>query len=115
TMAIRSLLVHPAPEAILPRGTHRVHGLAWSGAAPITRVEVSCDGGVHWDTAELVGEQSPHAWRQWVYSWQATSEGREPLVSRASDAAGNSQPVEVKWNALGYANNAIQRVEVEIC
>jgi hypothetical protein len=91
-----------------------VHGVAWSGAAPIMRVEVSSDGGSYWEAAELIGEPAPHAWRQWQYRWQATNPGRTLLHSRAFDAAGNSQPLEAIWNALGYANNAIQCVDVEI-
>jgi DMSO/TMAO reductase YedYZ molybdopterin-dependent catalytic subunit len=114
TMAIRSLLIFPVPGAVLPRGEHRVQGLAWSGAAPIMRVEVSSDGGSYWEPAELIGEPAPHAWRQWHYDWQATNPGRTVLHSRAFDAVGNSQPSDVIWNALGYANNAIQCVEVEI-
>ncbi|PWT77034.1 MAG: sulfite oxidase [Chloroflexi bacterium] len=114
TMAVRSLLISPVPGSVLPRGEHRVHGLAWSGAAPITRVEVSSDGGTYWEAAELIGEPAPHAWRQWQYHWQATNPGRTLLQSRAFDAAGNSQPLEAIWNELGYANNAIQCVDVEI-
>jgi sulfite oxidase len=114
TMAIRSLLVRPVPGAVLPRGEHMVQGLAWSGAAPITRVEVSSNGGSRWQAAELLGKPMPHVWRQWQYLWEATNPGRARLHSRAFDTAGNTQPMEAAWNALGYVNNAVQCVEVEI-
>jgi DMSO/TMAO reductase YedYZ molybdopterin-dependent catalytic subunit len=114
TMAIRSLLIRPTPGAILQPGQHRVQGLAWSGAIPVVRVEVSSDGGMYWEHAHLLGEPLPYAWRQWEYNWHATSPGHAHLCSRAVDAEGNSQPVEIAWNKLGYANNAIQRVQVEI-
>jgi DMSO/TMAO reductase YedYZ molybdopterin-dependent catalytic subunit len=113
-IVIRSLLISPASGTILPRGEHCMRGLAWSGAAPVTRVEVSTNGGVCWNEAELVSEPTPYAWRQWEYRWMADRPGSTQLCSRASDADGNSQPAEAPWNPLGYANNAIQRVEVEI-
>jgi hypothetical protein len=36
------------------------------------------------------------------------------LVVRATDALGNTQPSEARWNALGYANNAPRPVRVEV-
>ena len=114
TMAIRSLLVSLASGTILPCGEHRLQGLAWSGAAPVTRVEVSTNGGMSWEEAKLVSEPAPYAWRHWEYRWVASRPVLAHLCSRAFDAAGNSQPLEAPWNTLGYANNAIQRVEIEV-
>ena len=34
--------------------------------------------------------------------------------SRATDAAGNTQPLEVPWNLKGYANNAVERIRVVV-
>jgi hypothetical protein len=34
------------------------------------------------------------------------------ISSRATDAAGNTQPLEPPWNLKGYANNAVERVPV---
>jgi hypothetical protein len=34
------------------------------------------------------------------------------LSSRATDAAGNTQPLDPPWNLKGYANNAVERVRV---
>ena len=36
------------------------------------------------------------------------------LSSRATDAAGNSQPLEPPWNLKGYANNAVERITVVV-
>jgi hypothetical protein len=36
------------------------------------------------------------------------------LSSRATDAAGNVQPVEQPWNHHGFANNEVQRVPVVV-
>jgi hypothetical protein len=36
------------------------------------------------------------------------------LCSRATDAAGNTQPLEAPWNLKGYANNAVERIAVVV-
>ena len=56
---------------------------------------------------------APNAWRGWEYTWEATP-GDHVLSSRATDAAGNSQPLEPPWNLKGYANNAVERIAVVV-
>jgi sulfane dehydrogenase subunit SoxC len=34
------------------------------------------------------------------------------ISSRATDGAGNTQPLEPPWNLKGYANNAVERIQV---
>ena len=34
------------------------------------------------------------------------------ICSRATDSAGNTQPLEPPWNLKGYANNAVERIPV---
>jgi hypothetical protein len=89
-------------------------GRAWSGRAPITRVEVSTDGGASWDDAALAPADPahPYAWRAWTYEWTATP-GAHQLTVRATDEGG-SQPTEQEWNRQGMANNLVQRVPVTV-
>ncbi len=111
---VRSVITTPKPDAVLPRGSHIVRGMAWSGAAPIARVEVSTDGGATWKPAERLDEALPYAWRRWQFTWEAGTPGQVTLRSRAVDEAGNTQPTQPEWNYLGYGNNAVQTVEVTI-
>ena len=90
-----------------------LRGRAWSGWGPIERVEVSADGGSTWTTAELGDAVSPHAWRSWSFDWDAQP-GTVELCCRATDGAGNEQPLEPSWNLGGFSNNAVQRVSVEV-
>ena len=76
-------------------------------------VEVSTDGGRTWRPAELDRQPSPWAWAGWSFAWEAAS-GSYELCSRATDAAGNTRPLEATWNTGGYVNNAVQRVEVTV-
>ena len=93
----------------LPAGPVRLEGRAWSGWAPIERVEVGIDG--LWADAELGAPPGPAAWAPWWVDWEAP-EGEHELCARAHDASGRSQPDAPPWNVGGYANNAIQRIAV---
>ena len=114
-MLPRALLIPPGiPEFLtrerrLPAGSCVLEGRAWSGLAPVAAVELSTDGGLTWERAELGPAESRWAWRGWRHEWDARP-GRHELCCRARDEAGNEQPLEQRWNLGGYANNAVQRV-----
>jgi DMSO/TMAO reductase YedYZ molybdopterin-dependent catalytic subunit len=99
---------------VLRPGPCRLEGRAWSGFAPVTRVEVTTDGGASWAEAEL-GDATggPWAWRSWGYAWSAPA-GRYLLGARATDGSGRVQPTEPTWNRGGFAVNPVQQVEVVV-
>jgi len=115
----RSLLLPPgiaefeSRSRFMAPGSHLLRGRAWSGRAPIAMVEVSTDGGRSWRQATLGEQPSRWAWVGWSLPWEATP-GEHELCSRATDTAGNSQPLQSRWNTGGYANNAVQRVQVAV-
>jgi DMSO/TMAO reductase YedYZ molybdopterin-dependent catalytic subunit len=119
-MRVRSLLLPPGIPDFLTRtrvvgaGPVDLQGRAWSGHAPITRVEVSADGGASWDEAEVSSPPGHSAWQAWRYRWDATRPGTYELCCRAHDAAGNVQPEDQFWTAGGMGNNAIHRVRVVV-
>jgi sulfane dehydrogenase subunit SoxC len=102
-------------ERFLRPGPVTLSGRAWSGRAPVSRVEVSTDGGRTWADAVLApaDHEHPFAWRAWSYAWTA-SPGRTELLSRATDEQGGTQPVEQRWNRQGMENNLVQRVAVTV-
>jgi DMSO/TMAO reductase YedYZ molybdopterin-dependent catalytic subunit len=118
-MVPRSLLAPPGIPDFLTRerfvspGPTTLVGRAWSGWAPVERVEVSTDGGATWTDAELEEPLGPHAWRGFRLEWDAQP-GTYELCSRATDGAGNTQPVDQVSNPGGYCNNAVQRVPVTV-
>ena len=101
-------------ERFVRAGHVPLSGRAWSGRAPVTRVEVSTDGGTTWADAELAPADPGHpfAWRAWTADWPAEP-GVAELVVRAWDADGG-QPVGQEWNRQGMANNLVQRVPVTV-
>jgi DMSO/TMAO reductase YedYZ molybdopterin-dependent catalytic subunit len=118
-MLPRSLMVPPGVpdfmtrERHLPAGPTTVSGRAWSGFGAIERVEVSTDGGASFADARLDAPLGEAAWRGWSFDWDAAP-GEHELCSRATDSAGNVQPLDPPWNLKGYANNAVERIPVVV-
>ena len=118
-MLPRSLTVPPGVPDFMTRTRHvdagpvRLEGKAWSGHGAITSVRVSTDAGATWSEAELGAARGEHAWRPWQLDWEAKP-GGHLVSSRATDAAGNTQPLAPPWNLKGYANNAVERIAVTV-
>jgi len=109
---VRSLITQPEDGAAVRAGRFVIRGLAWSGSAPVTRVDVSLGSG-RWTEAALSGSHR-HAWKQWEMTAQVERPGRLTIRSRATDASGQTQPEHAPWNRLGYGNNSIQTVAVRV-
>ncbi|UUN28150.1 sulfite oxidase [Streptomyces sp. FIT100] len=114
----RALMVPPGFPDFMSRaravrpGRVGLEGRAWSGHAPVVRVEVSADDGGTWHDAALdPAEGHPWAWRHWHTAWTATP-GSHVLAVRATDADGRTQPLEQPWNRGGFGNNLVQRLVV---
>ena len=116
-MRVRALMIppgrpdFPSLERTADPGLTRLRGRAWSGEAAIARVEVGVDG--EWAVARLEDPVGGFAWRAWSFDWQATP-GRHRLACRATDSAGQSQPLEQAWNVGGYCNNMIQTIDLTV-
>jgi len=110
---IRSLVIEPGPGQLIETGQRVIRGVAWSGAAPIARVEVSIDRGP-WQPATLTGESRRHSWQWWELAAGFERSGEVAVRARATDLAGRTQPEQPRWNPLGYANNAIHEVRLTV-
>jgi DMSO/TMAO reductase YedYZ molybdopterin-dependent catalytic subunit len=120
-MRPRSLMVPPGipdfltRDRVVERAPVLLEGRAWSGRAPIVRVEVSQDGGETWADADLTRELGDRlAWAGWSFRWEPPAQGAFTLCCRATDETGETQPLEPEWNLGGYENNAVQRVPVVV-
>jgi DMSO/TMAO reductase YedYZ molybdopterin-dependent catalytic subunit len=117
-MRVKSLLVPPGIPDFYTRarmvdaGQVPLFGRAWSGGgAPIAKVEVGVDGA--WREARLEPSQDRFAWTGWHFTWNATP-GEHELACRATDASGETQPLEARWDASGFGNNVVHRVQVAV-
>jgi DMSO/TMAO reductase YedYZ molybdopterin-dependent catalytic subunit len=87
-------------------GSRLLRGRSWSGEGSIARVQVSLDGGRSWQGARLREPNIPQAWVRWDLEWDARP-GPYKLQARATDSAGNEQPLKVPFNEEGYAHWAV--------
>ena len=111
-MQVRALITEPIQGAEIACGDITIRGVAWSGVAPIERVEVST--GRAWHQANLIGEPSRTAWQRWELVTRINASGPATLRARATDCAGRVQPEHAEWNRLGYGNNSIQEVSIRV-
>ena len=116
-MRVRALMIppgitdYPSRHRFVEGGLIRLQGRAWSGMAAVDRVEVGVDD--DWSDAKLDTPLGDFAWRGWSFEWDATP-GEHELACRATDAAGETQPLEQPWNFQGLGNNLVQRVAVTV-
>lgn len=100
---VKSALALPWP-AELEAGSHRLQGYAQSPDGPITRVEWSDDSGRTWHEATVLDPQVQYSWARFEFAWEAR-EGEHTIMTRATDAAGATQPDSVPFNRKGYLFN----------
>jgi DMSO/TMAO reductase YedYZ molybdopterin-dependent catalytic subunit len=110
---VRALITAPASGHRLQAGDLHIGGVAWSGSAPITRVEVGVGNGP-WQDARLVGEPEGYGWQRWELFVAGLPPGLALIRARAYDAAGHDQLTEPEWNSLGYGGNFVHEVAVTL-
>lgn len=111
--SVKSALALPRP-ARLGAGTHRLRGFAYSPRGPVARVEWSANDGP-WAEARLIGASAdhPYAWSRFEFEWDAAT-GENVLRTRATDASGDTQPLEGVYNEKGYLLNVALPHPVEV-
>jgi len=118
-MDAKSVVTSPSPQSPITHGKGPlvITGLAWSGRGAITRVDVSKDGGMTWETARLAKEGDSKALTRFYLD--TTWDGSEMLLqSRAMDETGYVQPTkamlrETRGENSVYHNNCIQTWHVK--
>ncbi|MHB8072941.1 sulfite oxidase [Desulfosporosinus fructosivorans] len=114
-MKVNSIITWPSKGEKVHLGSHTVRGLAWAGKTTISKVEISIDSGMTWNTARLTSpEHKPYTWTFWEYQWDNPVPGQYFLQARAHDNNGNVQPKGATWNAKGYGNNSIHQITITV-
>jgi DMSO/TMAO reductase YedYZ molybdopterin-dependent catalytic subunit len=111
---LKSIITQPERSEILGAGLITILGAAYAGETEVERVEISVNNGETWNAATFIGPNEPYAWRQWQFIWSVKEKGEYTLLSRATDTAGNQQPMNANWNVLGYGNNGVREHAVAV-
>ena len=99
-----SILVAPAPDAVLGVGESvDIWGWAWSFRG-IAAVEISVDGGASHVQASLEPRRG-WAWQRFSLPWRPSERGEALLSARAHESGGTAQP-------LAGARNAVHEIRV---
>lgn len=113
-MDAKSVITSPSPQMPIKHGAGPmvISGLAWSGHGQITRVDVSKDGGITWETARLGKQGDKKALTRFYLD---TNWDGAPMLlqARAMDDTGYVQPTKEQLRTLRgensvYHNNCIQ-------
>ena len=114
-LVVKSLITRPLDGAVVPPGKITVAGFAWAGEIDIaTRRRLGrrrrhvAAGAAH--------RQAPSAfaWRRFEHTFTATRQDTHTILSRATDAKGDTQPIVPQWNPSGYLWNAPDQVRIEV-
>jgi sulfane dehydrogenase subunit SoxC len=105
TQSIKSALALPWPASLAP-GRQRLRGIASSPQGPISQVQWNVDAATEWQPALLSSPALPYSWTWFEFDWDAIP-GEHILRVRATDAAGNAQPLTVPFNEKGYLLNLV--------
>jgi DMSO/TMAO reductase YedYZ molybdopterin-dependent catalytic subunit len=109
----RAVIASPPDGADVDGGSLEVRGYAWSGYAPVERVDLSEGDGKSLGSTTVRAGATPFAWQEFAFR-VSLDPGDHVLIVRATDRGGNTQPVSQRWNALGYANNAARPVRIRV-
>jgi hypothetical protein len=112
--SVGSVIASPSEGARKKPGPQEIRGVAFSGEAALTRVEISLDGGASFSPAKLDGEAGPGRWQVFRYSFVAKNHGSYRALARATDKSGKTQPKAPAWNPGGYLWNGWHEVRWEV-
>lgn len=110
---VRSAWELPEGGQVARRPKVTLTGRSWSGAGPITRVDVSLDGGSSWQRARLRDHRG-EGWSRWSVDWRRPAAGEHVLLARATDVHGRTQPDVTPYNSNGYFFDAVVRLSVTV-
>ncbi len=108
---VRSFITSVADGAKLKAGRTMLRGIAFDGGKGIKEVAVSIDGGKSWTPAKLGKDLGKYAFREWKLKL-ALPLGASDLKVRATNNAGDTQPMDPLWNPAGYLRNVVETVRV---
>ena len=109
---VRSFLTDIAEGATVKANADLdLRGIAFDGGYGISDVVVSPDGGATWIAATLGEDLGKYSFREWK-ARLALPPGKHRLMVRATNRAGQSQPLEPLWNPAGYMRNVVEVTNV---
>jgi len=92
-MRINSKFIRPLSDEQIHGKSYRLEGVAWAGENKVSTVELRFDGNGAWQAAVFSEVPVPMVWTPWSFAWEVPRAGQHTIEVRATDDAGNSQPL----------------------
>jgi len=109
---VRSFITNVSDDAKLKAGKPSIiKGIAFDGGTGIKSVAISTDGGKNWAPARLGADLGKYSFREWQVPVMLQA-GAHELKARATNNAGEVQPMDPRWNGAGYLRNVVETVRV---
>ena len=105
---VRSFVTNVTDGATLKPGNTTLKGIAFDGGKGIKEVAVSIDGGKTWMPARLGRDLGKYSFREWKLRVKLAA-GTHELKVRATNNAGDVQPMTPLWNPAGYSDPAYDK------
>jgi len=114
-LPVRSFITSVQHGDVLPLEKNvELKGIAFDGGAGINKVEVSIDGGQRWREARLGQDLGRFSFREWTLAITFSSKGATRLMVRASNSAGETQPLQADWNPGGYRRHVVETYHLTV-
>ncbi len=112
-LKVRSFITNlHSGETVRAGHTISLQGIAFDSGSGISSVEISDDGGQHWQAARLGKDLGNYSFREWCTAWKPQTPGKAELQVRARNRLGEGQPAVSLWNPGGYAHNSIETLSI---
>ena len=109
---VRSFITNVSNGArVKARKAVALRGIAFDGGKGIKEVQVSTDNGTTWTPAKLGRDLGKYSFREWKLPVKLNP-GAYDLRVRATNNAGDTQPMDPTWNPAGYLRNVVETVRV---
>jgi DMSO/TMAO reductase YedYZ molybdopterin-dependent catalytic subunit len=92
TIQTESSITSPTNNQSVTAGqVNTLRGYAFAGQRGIQKIELSTDGGLHWNNVTFKEPLSRNSWVLWHYDWTPATAASYNLVVRATDKTGEQQ------------------------
>src|SRR5579883_3421730 len=109
---VRSFITNVTDDAKLKaRKTTKLKGIAFDGGRGIKEVALSVDNGLTWTPTRLGKDVDKYSFREWTLPVELAP-GIYDVRVRATNNAGETQPMEPRWNPAGYLRNVVETVRI---
>ena len=114
-LPVRSFITSVKQGQVLPLNKSvLLKGIAFDGGVGVNKVQVSIDGGQRWQDATLGEDLGRFSFREWTLPITFTHNGATQLMVRASNSAGETQPLRADWNPGGYRRHVVETPHVTV-